>query len=221
MNRSGLTCMSLLVSVLWATTLLAEEPVRTDYPDFESYAATLPAGIREKQVLDLNADGKPDYAVTSVHGEQTFLDVLLSTASGLAAWRLPVAEGYEIGKDPAHREIRLRFETFPEYGNTVGGDLHAWFDFYLVTGDSLALDNARHKPFFRTQQALYRQRIHELEQQRDQMLSTFKPDDTQGLIELNRTTETLRRYNEWIERVKGLLAGDAAPAPVPDIPARR
>jgi hypothetical protein len=213
MSHSGKQYSGLLIAALFTLNLYADSPVRTTFPDFESYTQSLPVAIKEQKTQDLNRDGKPDHLVYTANGEQTRLDILLSSAEGFAAWRLPVAEGYVVGITPGGAEIQSRYETFPEYGNMVGGDLHAWYDFYAVTGDALVLQNTRHKPFFRAQRDLYQKRIQELQQQREQMANEAGHDDTRALIELHRNAETVKRYLEWVERADRILAD--APEPLP------
>jgi len=221
MARFAKRCIGWLVATLLATNLHADAPVRTTYPDFESFSRTLQFPIKEQKTQDLNRDNKVDYLVYTANGEQTILDVLLSSGEGYTAWRLPVAEGYVIGITPGGTEIHLRYETFPEYGNMVGGDIHAWFDFYAVTGDALVLQNTRHKPFFHAQRNLYQKRIQELQLQREQMAREAGRDDTRALIELHRSAETVKRYNEWIERIDQLLADTPGPPSASGKPASR
>jgi hypothetical protein len=213
MTNSGTQYYGLLVAALFTMNLYADSPVRTPFPDFESYTQSLSVAIKEQKTLDLNRDGKPDYMVYTANGEQLILDILLSSTEGYTAWRLPVAEGYVTGITPDGTEIQLRYETFPEYGNMVGGDIHPWYDFYAVTGDALVLQNTRHKPFFRSQRTLYQKRIQELQQQRERMVNETGQDDTRALIELHRNAETVKRYLEWVERADRILAD--APEPLP------
>jgi hypothetical protein len=138
-------------------------PQSRTVPSYESYEGQLLVGVVERRAVDLNEDGARDYMVFSNGGEETFLDLLLTSSSGFVVWGMPVAQDYELLESAEGPVVRLKFDTYPVFGTLWKSDLHGWYDHYRIRGLNLELHNQGYEQFYRKQRQLYQERIAELE----------------------------------------------------------
>ena len=174
--------------------------------DYKKYINS--AAIINEIKTDLNYDGQQDYLIYSNQGEETYLDVLLKNDHGYLAISIPTGEEYEIISNNSKSEIRVATGTFPTYGSPQGGDIHYWYDFYLIKDKSIVLNNIEHAVFYKEQMLKYQNRIADIESNIPEMVRQFKKEDLDEYFietQVKWKKQTIGSYENFIRKANGII----------------
>lgn len=192
-----ITFLTIFVSL----TCIAAEKLK-NFLNIEEYKSGLSIRIHEEKQIDINNDGKKDFLIYTTGGEEIYLDILIQDKKEhFLLLNTPVAQEYRVLEASGFNELRFGFGTFPNFGNIRGSDKYLWFDFYVVEGFSLKLNNRKHVLFYQKILLLYEKRIQELD---TEIVTLKKQNNIDGIndILIQIKKDHIARYKKFI--LKGL-----------------